>query len=178
MKQTRTLVALAALGIIGAAQSQVFIPLPFPPTISESFNAIPLGSVPNFIGYGGMGQFSRIGVGGLLHVTNNPLLLPPIAGNAMFGRGVDVRIRYTQVWKQWGGWFRVPNAGVPVTQMKVQFFRFGVPVGVAVVAPINNAAWQWRGWDCGPIGGYDAVEIYGNAVTIPGYVGMEDLRSR
>lgn len=178
MRHTKTFVTLAALTLIGAAKAQVFIAAPFPPTIAESFNAIAAGSYANFIGYAGAGQFSRIGVGGLLLVNNNPVLLPPIAGNDMFGRGVDVRIRYAQLWKRWGGWFRVPNAGVPVTQMKVQFYRLGVPIGVAVVAPINGAGWQWRGWDCGPIGGYDAVEVYGNGPGIAGYVGMEDLRSQ
>lgn len=176
MKQIRTLVAIAGLSIIGAAQSQVAIP-PFAPTISENFNAIPLGSVPSFIAYGGMGQFSRIGLGGLLHVDNNPVLLPPISGNAMFGRGVDVRIRYANAWKYWGGWFRVANAGIVVNTMTVQFWRLGVPVGVAVMAPVNNVAWNWRGWDVGVVGGYDEVRIFGNG-SLPGYVGMDEMRSR
>ncbi len=176
MKLNRMLVAVASLAVVGVAQAQVAI-APFAPAITENFNAIPLGSVPNFIGYGGLGQFSRIGVGGLLHVDNNPLLLPPISGNAMFGRGVDVQIRYANVWRLWGGWFRVPNAGIAVTTMTVQFWRMGVPVGVLVMAPVNNAAWQWHGWDTSAIGGYDMVRIFGNG-SLPGYVGMDDMRSR
>ncbi len=177
MKLTRTLVATATLFAIGAANAQVFIPAPFLPTIGESFNFIPLGSYPNFIGFAGQGAFNRIGTGGLLLVNNGPML-PPIGGNDMFGRGVNVQIRYRRVWKQWGGHFRVPNAGIAVTAMGVRFFRAGLPVGVGVNAPINNVIWQWRGWDLGALGGYDEVRIYGNVPASPGYVGMENLRSR
>lgn len=176
MKQLRTFVALATLSIVGASQAQAPI-APFLPAITENFNLIAPGSYANFIGYGGQGGFNRIGVGGLLVVTNAPALLPPISGNAMFGRGVSVQIRYQQVWRLWGGWFRVPNAGIAVNTMTVQFWRTGVMVGVAVMAPVNNFAWQWRGWDTSAIGGYDEVRIFGNG-SLPGYVGMDDMRTR
>ncbi len=176
MKTTRTLVALSTLLAIGAANAQTPIPVPFAPTIGETFNAIPLGPHVSFIGFAGQGQFSRIGLGGFLRVNNLPLLAP-ISGRDMFGQNVNVRIRYQHPWKQWGGHFRVPNLGVGVTAMGVRFFRAGLPVGVGVFAPINNAAWQWRGWDLGALGGYDEVRIYGNA-AVPGFVGMENIRVR
>lgn len=177
MKLSRTLVALSTLFVIGAAKAQTPIPV-FLPTIGESFNFIPVGAYPNFVGFAGQGGFNRIGTGGLLVVNNNPALLLPISGNDMFGRGVNVQIRYKKVWKQWGGHFRVPNAGIAVTAMGVRFFKAGLPVGVGVFAPINNAAWLWRGWDLSGVGGYDEVRIYGNVAASPGYVGMENLRSR
>jgi hypothetical protein len=171
-------VALTALTVIAAgfASAQTPILAPFAPTIGETFNSIPLGSSPSFVGYSGAGALSRLSLTGLLLVTN--VIVPPISGNAMFGRGTNVRIRYQQVWKQWGGHFRVPNAGIAVTAMGVRFYRAGVPIGVSVFAPINNTSWQWRGWDLGSLGGYDEVRIYGNVAASPGYVGMENLRSR
>lgn len=178
MKLTRTLVAMATLGVIGTACSQTPIPFPFAPIIGETFNPIPVGAYTNFVGFSGAGMFQAIGTGGLLAVNNNPALLPPIAGNDMFGRGVNVRIRYASVWRQWGGHFRVPNAGIAVNTMFVRFFRFGAPVGVTVSAPVNNLAWQWRGWNLTALGGYDEVRIFGNVPASPGYVGMENLRSR
>lgn len=176
MKVTKTLVALSTLFVIGIANAQTFIPAPFVPTIGETFNAIPVGAYTNFVGFGGVGLFSRIGTGGMLAVNNNPAILPPISGNDMFGRGVNVRIQLKQVRKRWGGHFRVANAGIAVTAMSVRFFKAGLPVGVAVSAPINNAAWQWRGWDLSAVGGYDEVRVYGNVPAAPGYVGMENIR--
>lgn len=177
MKLNRTLVATATLFVVSAAaKAQTPILAPFAPTIGETFNTIALGSYVGFVGFSGQGAFSRIGTGGLLMVQNTPMLTP-ISGNDMFGRGVNVRIRYQSVWKQWGGHFRVPNAGIAVTAMGVRFFRAGLPVGVGVFAPINNGAWLWRGWDLSAVGGYDEVRIYGNG-SLPGYVGMENIRVR
>ncbi len=178
MKNIRTTLIAFSVVATGVASAQTPIFAPFAPTIGESFNTIPITSYVSFVGYSGGGLLSRLNLTGLMMVTNNPALLPPISGNAMFGRGTNVRIRYQQVWKQWGGHFRVPFAGIAVTGMGVRFFKAGVPVGVAVFAPINNATWNWRGWDLGSVGGYDEVRIYGNVLASPGYVGMENLRSR
>ncbi|MBX3119254.1 MAG: hypothetical protein KF784_09325 [Fimbriimonadaceae bacterium] len=168
------LVAMAAFAV--SVRAQVAIG-PFAGAINENFNAMVPGSYVGFAGYAGAGGFNRLNVGGLLVVNNNPGLLPMVdAPNNMFGRGTDVQIRFQQVWKRFGGVFRVPNAGIVVTTATFQFYRFGLPVGVPVAAPVNMAGWVWIGYDCGPIGGYDEVRIYGNG-TLPGYVGMDLLRS-
>jgi hypothetical protein len=174
MKLRNTLVVLAAFGAVAAANAQVSI-LPFLATSTENFNSTALGSYMGFPGFAGQGGFARIGTQGLLHVTNNPALLPPVSGNAMYGRGVDVQIRFQGVRKRFGGVFRVANSGIPVTMMTVQFYNGGFPVGVPVTATINNTSWQWRGWDVSGVGGYNEVRIFGNG-SLPGYVGMENLR--
>jgi hypothetical protein len=174
MKLRNTLVVLAAIGTVAAAHAQVSV-LPFLASSGETFNAVPAGSYMNFPGFLGQGTFNRIGTGGLLLVTNNPALLPPVSGNAMFGRGVDVQIRFQGLRKRFGGLFRVATSGVPVTMMTVQFYNAGSPIGVPVTAPVNSTSWLWRGWDVGSLGGYDEVRIFGNG-SLPGYVGMENLR--
>lgn len=174
MKLRNSLVVLAAIGTVAAAHAQSPI-TPFLASSGETFNMVTPGSYMNFPGFSGQGTFNRIGTGGLLLVTNNPALLPPVSGNAMFGRGVDVQIRFQGVRKRFGGLFRVATSGVPVTMMTVQFYNAGSPVGIPVTAAVNTTSWQWRGWDVGSLGGYDEVRIFGNG-SLPGYVGMENLR--
>ncbi len=175
MKIRHLLAGSAALFVVASASAQVAIG-PFLPAAMEKFEPIAPGAYVGFAGFAGLAGFSRIGGAGLLIVNNNPAVLtgasPP---HTMFGRGANVRVRMQSVRKKFGGVFRVPNAGVAVTTMFVRFRRAGVFISPWIAAPVNAAVWQWRGWDVGPIGGYDEVYIYGNGST-PGYVGMDNMR--
>lgn len=172
LRRDLSIVVLAAT--IASVHAQAFTG-PFPPMATENFDTMIPNSYVGFPGFAGTAGLSRIGTGGLLMVNNSAAILPPLTGaNDMFGRGVNVRIRFQSVRKRFGGFFRVPNAGIAVTMMGVRFFKAGVPVGVPVMATINNTTWQWRGWDVGYLGGYDEVRIYGNG-SLPGYVGMDRM---
>ncbi len=174
MKLFRMLVLAALASVAYVAQAQVPIG-PFVSATTEQFDTLAPGSYAAFPAFAGFGTFSRIGAGGAMVVTNNPALLPSIsAPNAMFGRGVDVMVRLSSLRKWFGGYYRVPNAGVPVTNVKFVFYQGAVMVGVSVGGPINAFGYTWYGYDLGPLGGYDRVEIYGNA-SIPGYVGMDNI---
>jgi hypothetical protein len=174
MNIRRTVAGLGLFAIAAAASAQVPIPA-FVGPHNENFDAMAVGSYAGFSGFGGLAGIGRIGTGGALIVNSSTAILPPFSRkNDMFGRGVDVRIRFQSVHKRFGGRFRVPWAGVPVTWMRVFFYKGGLLVGAPVGAPVNNAAWQWRGWDLGPLGGFDEVRIFGNG-TLPGYVGMDSL---
>ncbi len=89
----------------------------------------------------------------------------------MFGRGTDVRIDFSSVRRLFGGYFRVPNAGIAVPDATFVFYKGGAFIGAAVV-PVNNGAWAWAGYDLSGLGGYDRVEIIGSG-SLPGYVGMD-----
>lgn len=169
------MLVLASVASVGyVAQAQVPIG-PFVSPTQELFDTLAPTSYVSFPAFAGAGAFSRIGVGGLLVVTNNAALLPSItAPNAMFGRGVDVNVRFATRYKRFGGWYRVPNAGVPVTTVKFVFYQGAVPIGVSVGGPVNMFGYTWYGYDLGPLGGYDRVEIYGNG-PLPGYVGMDNV---
>lgn len=173
MRVHKILLGCAALAAVSVANAQIPVGAFAGPL--ENFDAMVPGSYTGFSAWAGLAGISRIGTGGALIVNNNPGLLPPFSvKNDMFGRGVNVRIRYQSVHKRWGGRFRVPWAGIAVNWMRVFFYKGGVLVGAPVGAAVNNAAWLWRGWDLGPLGGYDEVRIYGNG-SLPGYVGMDHL---
>jgi hypothetical protein len=172
-KVTKTIVSLAAFGTVCMASAQLPIG-PFPPALGESFDTYAPGAYAGMMSFGGPAIISRIGTGGLLMVNANPAVLPPIsAPNDLFGRGVDVRIRFKGVWQRFGGYFRVPNLGNPVNLMRVDFLFNGALVGSAI-APVNNLGWQWRGYDL-LMPSFNEVRIFGNGLN-PGYVGMENLR--
>lgn len=174
MNIRQSVAALAVLASFGTASAQVPTPV-FAGPPGENFDAILPGAYVGFAGFAGLAGFARIGVAGALIVNNSAALLPPFSRpQDMFGRGCDVRIRFQNTHKKFGGRFRVPWAGVPVTWMRVFFYKGGVLVGVPVGAPINNAAWQWRGWDLTNLGGFNEVRIFGNG-RLPGYVGMDNL---
>ena len=164
-----TLIIACVLGATMTAYAQVAVP-PFTSSIQEKFDALPAGSHTSFVGF----------PGGAMIINNSVAILPPVSPkHDLFGRGVDVRIDFHQkVAKQFGGMFRVAKAGVNPTQAKFQFFRGGMPVGVAVVVPVNAAAWKWHGYDLGKVGGYDEVHITSLGGTLPGYVGMDNLVRR
>lgn len=166
--------AAAVFATVSCASAQIPTPV-FAGPPGENFDAIVPGAYVGFAGFAGLAGFARIGAAGAMLVNNNPGILPPFSRpNDMFGRGCDVRIRFQNVYKKFGGRFRVPWAGVAVNWMRVFFYKGGVLVGVPVGAPINNAAWQWRGWDLANLGGFDEVRIFGNG-RLPGYVGMDHL---
>jgi hypothetical protein len=169
MHLRNTLVVFGAIALSAGAHAQTPIG-PFLGIPTENFNAIPVNVYPSFVGFGGNGLFTSLNTGGAMFVQNTTLL-PPITGNAMFGRGTDVRIQFGNIRNRFGGSWRVAGGGIVVTGMTVRFLRLGVPIGSAT-APINMASWQWRGWD---LGGYDEVQIFGNGAQ-PGYVGMENMR--
>lgn len=90
-----------------------------------------------------------------------------------------MRIDFRQkVMKRFGGRFRVAKAGVNPTKAQLQFFRGGMPVGVAVVGPGHPAAWKWYGYDLSKGGGYDEVHMASRGGTLPGYLGMDNLVRR
>lgn len=174
----KAVAAASLFGAIGLAQAQIFIAVPFPPSApipnnAETFDAIAPGSYMSFPAMGGAAGVARIGTGGLLMIDN--AILPGLSlPNSCWGRGVDVQWRFQSLKRFFGGFFRVPNAGVAVNAMIVRFWNGAAPVGAAVM-PVNNAAWQWRGWYVPAR--FDRVEIFGNGGT-PGYVGMDNVRVR
>ncbi len=174
-----TLIIAYVLGATMTAYAQVAVS-PFTSPIREKFDALPVGSHPSFAGFSGAATFANLGAGGAMIINNNVAILPPVSPkNDLFGRGVDVRIDFHQkVMKRFGGMFRVAKAGVNPTKAKLQFFRGGMPVGVAVVVPVNPAAWKWHGYDLSKVGGYDEVHITSLGGTLPGYVGMDNLVRR
>jgi hypothetical protein len=175
-----TLIIACVLGATMTAYAQVAVP-PFTSLSSqEKFDALPAGSHTSFVGFSGAAAFANLGTGGAMIINNSVAILPPVSPkHDLFGRGVDVRIDFHQkVRKQFGGMFRVAKAGVNPTQAKFQFFRGGMPVGVAVVVPVNSAAWKWHGYDLSKVGGYDEVHITSIGGTLPGYVGMDNLVRR
>jgi hypothetical protein len=175
-----TLIIACVLGATMTAYAQVAVP-PFTSSIQEKFDALPAGSHTSFVGFSGLAAtFANLGTGGAMIINNSGTILPPVSPkHDLFGRGVDVRIDFHQkVAKQFGGMFRVAKAGVNPTQAKLQFFRAGMPVGVAVVVPVNPAAWKWHGYDLSKVGGYDEVHITSLGGTLPGYVGMDNLVRR
>jgi hypothetical protein len=171
------LLRLLCLSLVASVAYVAHAQVPFGPFVSptqERFDALAPGGYAGFAGFGGAGVLTRIGAGGALFVNNNPGILPSLTfPNAMFGRGVNVRIAFAQRRKRFGGYFRVPFAGVPVNMAMYRFYQGAVLVAVTI-APVNNAGYLWRGWDLGAIGGFDRVEIFGNG-GIPGYVGMDNL---
>jgi len=174
-----TLIIVCALGAAVTVHAQVSIP-PFVSSSQERFDTIPVGSHTSFVGFSGAAVFTNLGAGGAMIINNSIAILPPVSPkNDLFGRGVDVRIDFHQkVMKQFGGRFRVAKAGVNPTQAKFLFFRGGVQAGVAVVVPVNPAAWKWYGYDLSKVGGYDEVHIMSLGGTLPDYVGMDNLVRR
>ena len=108
---------------VGSVQAQIPIG-PFAPMEIEDFDALAPGFYENFVGFNGHAEFSRTTNANRLWVLNDPALLPAISNpNSMFGRGTDVRIDFKSVLNQFGGFFRVPNAGVPVNQVQFIFYK-------------------------------------------------------
>lgn len=175
MKIRHMMAVTASLFVVASASAQIPIG-PFTPAAMEKFEGLAPTSYIGFSGFAGLAGFGRIGGPGLLVVNNAAAILPAASPpHTMFGRGANVKIRMQSVRKKFGGVFRVPAAGVAVTTMYVRFRRAGAFVSPWLSAPISGAAWAWRGWDVGVVGGYDEVYIYGNGAT-PGYVGMDNLR--
>lgn len=173
MKAQNMAAVMAAAAAVSVANSQAPVGAFAGPT--ESFESMAASAYLSFPGWAGGAIFSRIGVIGGLVVNATPAILPPFSGKQeMFGKGADVRIKFAGVHKKFGGRFRTPWAGVPVTWMRVFFYKAGVLVGVPVGASVNTLGWLWHGWDLGSLGGYDEVRIFGNG-TKPGFVGMDCL---
>ncbi len=172
----RKLAVLVALSAVVMAKAQTPIPS-FVSATKENFDAMAPGSKTSFPGFSGGAVFSRIGSGGAMIINNNTSILPFVSPkNDLFGRGVDVRITFNKkIMARFGGMFRAAKAGVNPTKVRMRFFRGGVAVGVAVLAPISNAAWKWVGYDLSKFNGYDEVRIFGVGGTLPGYVGMDNL---
>lgn len=168
-------ISLGLLALVASLHVRAAVPIGvFASPTQERFDALAATTYASFTGFSGMAGFSRIGTGGLLLVNNAPAILPPLSlANDMFGRGVNVNIRFQKQYKQFGGYFRVPNAGVVVSVARFDFYRGGLFVAT-VTRAVNNLSWQWAGWDLGPDGGFDRVEIRGNG-ALPGYVGMDNL---
>ena len=81
-------------------------------------------------------------------------------------------IRLQQPRKRFGGWFRMANGGISVTQATFTFRDTTLAVVGTATVPIVNTAWQWYGWfSTSP---FVIVEITGNG-SIPGYVGMDHV---
>lgn len=175
MKMRIALLALTCM--IGAAANAQVSSAPFPPILTENFNTTAPGPYISFPGFGGNAVFQRIGNGQLV-VNNNPTVLPIFnPPHNMYGYDANVRIKFNAIWRRFGGGFRMANMGVLVTTATFRFFKAGLPVGVAVSAPISSTGWTWIGWNCNPIGGFDEVRIFGNG-PIAGLVGMDTLRVR
>lgn len=172
MRNIKNLLILATLGSAVGANA-VLVPIaPFGTPKTEHFN-LAAGAYAGFPGFAGFGGFSRVPAANALVVTGAPILPPLSAPNAMFGRGTNVMIRFQAPQTRFGGHFRVPNAGIAVNQAKFIFRNAGGAIVGIAVAPVNNLAWQWRGW--GSTIPFQSVEIDGNG-PIPGYVGMDYLR--
>jgi hypothetical protein len=169
MKQFHAFVAVVVLLLSSLLPAQL-----------ESFTGVAPGSYPNFAGFtapGGIGQFSRIGVGGLLLVDNGVILPPATGPNAMFGRGVDVQFRLMQPRNQFSARFRsVPIIAVPPTIVRVRFYLTSLVWTPWIAVPINSLAYNSVGWNVPMMfgQGFWAVQMVGNG-SLPGYVGMDDL---
>ncbi|HRI44928.1 MAG TPA: hypothetical protein PLL78_00250 [Fimbriimonadaceae bacterium] len=163
---------VATLGAVGSAHGLLVPIIPFPPTNMETFDTMPPGTYAGFAGMGGFAGFSRVPAVNAMQVGGGPILPPLSPPNAMYGRGTDVLLRFQAPRRRFGGWFRVANSGVVVTQATFIFRNSAsIIVGIAVV-PINTASWQWYGWFSTLA--FHSVEIQGNG-TSPGYVGMDHL---
>lgn len=172
MLKLRATLVCAALGGALSAQA-ILVPIfPFMPSHMETFDAMVPNSYAGFAGMGGFAGFARMPAVNAMHVTGAPLLPPLSMPNAMYGRGTDVMIRLQQPRKRFGGWFRVANAGVTVTQATFTFRNTSMVVVGTATVPVNTGAWQWYGWfSTSP---FVIVEITGNGLS-PGYVGMDHV---
>ena len=150
------------------------------PAQFEGFTGVAPGSYPNFAGFtapGGIGQFSRIGTGGLLLVDNGMILPPATGPNAMFGRGVDVQFRLQQPRRQFKAQFRaVPIIAVPPTTVQVRFYLTSLVWTPWFTVPINSLGYTTGFWDTAAMfgQGFWMVQMVGNG-SLPGYVGMDNL---
>jgi hypothetical protein len=170
-----SLTALLAFGAMAHAQVPVGPFGPSAPAVNnfENFDAIAPGAYVSFPMMGGAAACARVSTGGLLAVDN--ALLPGFSlPNSMWGRGTAVEMRFSTTKRFFGGFFRVPNAGIATNAVIVQFYQANVQVGVAV-APVNNVGWLWRGWYLGI--GFNRLIISGNNAS-GGYIGMDNIRVR
>ncbi|MFM7100181.1 MAG: hypothetical protein ACKO3N_03320, partial [Verrucomicrobiota bacterium] len=89
-------VSLSLLALVASLHVRAQVPIGvFPSPTQERFDALAPGSYASFTGFSGLAGFGRIGTGGLLLVNNSPAILPAISpSNDMFGRGVNVTIRF------------------------------------------------------------------------------------
>lgn len=146
----------------------------------EGFTGVAPGSYASFAGFtapGGIGAFSRLGLGGLLLVDNGALFPPSTGPNAMFGRGVDVQFRLQEPRKRFFGQFRALTfITTPPTVVRVRFFLTSFTWTPWMALPINTSSYTNGFWDvAGMFGqGYWAAQLAGNG-TLPGYVGMDNL---
>lgn len=174
MRNLKSLTLLAALATTVAAHAALAPIAPFASPKIEKFDALAPGAYAGFPGMFGFCGFGRIPAANAL-VVGGGAVLPPFAGpNAMFGRGANVVIRLQADRRAFGGYFRVPNAGIAVTHAKFIFKNAGGGVVGMAIAPINNAFWLWRGWLSNVP--FRIIEIHGVGGALPGYVGMDDVR--
>jgi hypothetical protein len=167
------MLVVTALGAVVSANAALIAIGPFASPNLESFDALAPGAYGGFAGMAGFAGFSRVPVVNGLQVGGGAVLPPLSAPNAMFGRGTNVMIRLQADRRKFGGYFRVPNAGIAVTQARFIFRNAGGGIVGVAVAPVNAAAWQWRGWDSTIP--FRSIEIQGNGV-LAGYVGMDLVR--
>lgn len=173
MRNLKSMLVLTALGAVMSANAALAPIGPFATPNMESFDALAPGAYAGFPGMAGFAGFSRVPVANALHVGGGAVLPPLTAPNAMFGRGTNVLIRLQADRKKFGGYFRVPNAGIAVTHARFIFRNAGGGIVGIVIAPVNNLAWQWRGWSSTIP--FRSIEIQGNG-ALPGYVGMDLVR--
>lgn len=173
MRNLRNLLVIVGLGTTVAAQAALIPIGPFASPKIENFDALAPGSYAGFPAMAGFAGISRTPASNALLVGGGAVLPPLSAPNAMFGRGTDVFIRFQADRKQFGGYFRVPNAGINVTHATYIFRNAAMAVVGVVVAPVNPFGWQWRGWRSTIP--FRSVEIRGNG-ALPGYVGMDAIR--
>lgn len=168
---------LFVLSVAGLAFGQTPVP-PFPPSFPivqhvENFDSFAPGVHPFVSGFGSTGTVAPFPSG--LVFIDNSILTGLSLPNSCWGRGNDIEIRWTSNRRFFGGWFRVPSAGIAVSAMIVRFYQGIVPVGTAI-AGVNMTSWLWRGWFVGA--GFNRVTIHGNVAPPTGYVGMDNLRTR
>jgi hypothetical protein len=165
--------------IVSSSLANAQVPVgPFAPSAPiannfERFDSIPPGTYAAVTIMSGGGVVARFSTGGLLVIDN--AILPAFSSpSCLWGRDTPVEYRLVQTKRWFGGYFRVPNVGVPTSSVIIRFYQGMTLVGVAV-APVNTSAWQWRGWFVSQ--GFNRLVVSGNNAS-GGYVGMDDVRVR
>jgi len=171
MKKPLVLILIVA-ATTGLATITAIPPFSTTPILTENYDAVSAGSHTSFPVFAGRGIASRIGTGGALLVggISGPLSPP----NAMFGRGVNVRIQLKLPMTMFGGYFKQADAGIKVTKVKFVFYGTGGSIVGSKVEPLTTA-WKWIGFALKPQ--WSRVDVLGNG-TLPGYVMFDNTKIR
>jgi hypothetical protein len=199
-----SLLLAACATMVGVAQAQAPILLPFPATLTEGHECLPapaatsacLGFRPAALDCTAIPQANITGlpIGGVLIRGVTGAVLPPNSGsNYLYGRGTDIDITFGDkkgFFRKFGGFFSRTNIATGVTTVELTFLFNGVVQGLPQLLKLpptagpGTSAYIFIGFDLTltlPSNGFNEVQIRGkdtNGNTIPGFagfVGTDDL---